>query len=541
MSILKDFYKQKIERRLTRHLNNGRIFHMAVRIARATPEPKDTRPVAFFKASSGLDDLSWNSAFHLLTSWGLRLQGIPVRYFACYRGMSRCVMGTNREDPSQTPPCRSCIYQARTLYKGGQVHWFGFERSPELEAALETLSLAELASFQWKNIPLGELVLPGLRWILRRHNLIDNDATRFFMREYMLSAFNIAQRFEHFLDTTDPQVVVVFNGQFYPEATAKWVAHRRGLRVITHEVGLMPMTGFFTPGEATIYPIDIPQDFEMNAEQDTRLDEYLQNRFKGNFSMAGIQFWPDMKGLDEGFLQKAANFRQIVPVFTNVIFDTSQPHANTVFADMFAWLDLLLETAKARPETLFVIRAHPDEMRIGKESQESVAGWVESRRATDLPNIIFVGPGEFLSSYELIQRSKFVLIYNSTIGLEASILGAAVLCAGKARFTQYPTVFFPISIPEYRATLEQFLAADKIDVPDDFRRHSRRFLYYQLFRTSLPFGDFLERGILPVNARLKMFRPEDLLASPAIQTVTKGLLKDGDFLLEETGAGSVKK
>ena len=78
-------------------------------------------------------------------------------------------------------------------------------------------------------------------------------------------------------------------------------------------------------------------------------------------------------------------------------------------------------------------------------------------------------------------------------------------------------------------------------MPDDFRRHSRRFLYYQLFRTSLPFGDFLERGIQPVNARLKMFRPEDLLASPAIQTVTKGLLKDGDFLLEETSAGSVKK
>lgn len=541
MSILKDFYKQKIERRLTRHLNNGRIFHMAVRIARAAPTPKDTRPVAFFKASSGLDDLSWNSAFHLLTSWGLRLQGIPVRYFACYRGMSRCVMGTNREDPSQTPPCRSCIYQARTLYKGGQVHWFGFERSTELESALESLPLAELAVFQWKNIPLGELVLPGLRWILRRHNLIDDDATRFFMREYMLSAFNIAQRFEHFLDATDPQVVVVFNGQFYPEATAKWVAHRRGLRVITHEVGLMPMTGFFTPGEATIYPIDIPQDFEMNAEQDARLDEYLQNRFKGNFSMAGIQFWPDMKGLDEGFLQKAANFKQIVPVFTNVIFDTSQPHANTVFADMFAWLDLLLETAKAHPETLFVIRAHPDEMRVGKESQESVADWVESRRATELPNLVFVPPGEFLSSYELIQRSKFVLIYNSTIGLEASILGAAVLCAGKARFTQYPTVFFPTSIPDYRATLEQFLAADKIDAPDDFRRHSRRFLYYQLFRTSLPFGDFLERGILPVNARLKMFRPEDLLASPAIQTVSKGLLKDGDFLLEEMGSGSVKK
>jgi hypothetical protein len=571
---VKNLFFLGLRRRVVRLLNNWRIYRMALRVTRAAPAPRDMRPIAFFKASSGLDDLSWNSAFHLLTSWGLRLQGIPVAYFACDRGMSRCVLGTNRSDPAQMPPCRSCVFQAKTLYTGlessglplgrreqaGSLHsvtWFTFERNAELENALKNLSLAELMAFEWPfpadkmasgldtplrgystlgmTIPLGPLCLPGLRWILRRHNLIDDDATSFFFREYMLSAFNLAGRFERFLEQTNPQAVVVFNGQFYPEATAKWVAQQRGLRVITHEVGLMPMTGFFTDGEATIYPIDIPEAFEMNEAQNARLDAYLQNRFQGNFSMAGIKFWPDMRGLDEAFLQKAANFKQIIPVFTNVIFDTSQPHANTVFTDMFIWLDLVLETACAHPETLFVIRAHPDETRPGKESQESVAEWVGKRRAADLPNLVFVPPHEYLSSYELIARAKFVMIYNSTIGLEASIMGAAVLSAGKARFTQYPTVFFPQSVDEYRITLENFLKADKIDIPAEFRRHSRRFLYYQLFRTSLPFGEFLERGVLPVNARLKWFDPTQLLPenSPALRTVTKGLFEGGDFLLEE--------
>jgi hypothetical protein len=514
---------------------------MALRVARIAPQPREIRPVAFFKASSGLDDLSWNSAFHLLTSWGLRMQGIPVAYFACDHGMSRCVLGTNRDNPAQKPPCWSCVYQARTLYTsakrnketGTQVHWFGFERDPELEKALQNLSLSSLSTFNYKGIPLGELVIPGLRWILRRYHLIDDDATRFFLHEYILSAFNVAESFERFLDSVNPQTVVVFNGQFYPEATAKWVARRRGLRVISHEVGLQPVTGFFTEGESTAYPIHIPESFELNETQNARLDEYLEKRFQGNFSMAGVKFWSAIQGLDEAFLQKAAQFKQIVPVFTNVIFDTSQPHANTVFADMFVWLDLVLDTAKAHPETLFVIRAHPDETRTRKASLETVAGWVENRRAAQEPNIIFVPPYEHLSSYELIQRSKFVLIYNSTIGLEATILGAAVLTAGKARFTQYPTVFFPQSVAGYAGTLEQFLSAETIDVPADFRRNARRFLYYQLFRTSLPFGEFLETGIRTTHARLKWFDPRDLLKSPAIQTVTKDLLENGDFLLDE--------
>lgn len=523
----------RLNRRLIRLLNNWRIYRMALRVTEAAPAARDMRPVAFFKASSGLDDFSWNSAFHLLTSWGLRLQGIPVAYFACDHGMSRCVLGTNRHDPAQLPPCRSCVFQARTLYTGAQAHWFTFERDAELEKALANLQLSELSTFHWQNIPLGALVLPGLRWILRRHNLIDDNATRFFFREYMLSAFNIARRFERFLDSVNPQAVILFNGQFYPEATAKWVAKQRGVRVISHEVGLQPMTGFFTDGESTAYPINIPESFDLNEAQNARLDDYLGKRFQGNFSMAGIKFWPDMQGLDAAFLEKAAGFKQIIPVFTNVIFDTSQPHANTVFTDMFVWLDLVLETARAHPETLFVIRAHPDETRPGKESQESVAEWVEKRRATEAPNVVFVPPHEYLSSYELIARAKFVLIYNSTIGLEASIMGAAVLSAGKARFTQYPSVFFPPSVPEYRATLESFLAAETIDIPAGFRRNARRFLYYQLFRTSLPFGQFLERGILPVNARIKRFEPRQLPQSAALKTVIKGLFEGGDFLLEE--------
>ena len=235
--------------------------------------------------------------------------------------------------------------------------------------------------------------------------------------------------------------------------------------------GLQPATAFFTDGEATAYPIHIPDEFEMNDEQNAKLDAYFAKRFQGDFTMAGIKFWADMKGLDEAFLQKATEFKQIVPIFTNVIFDTSQPHANTVFDDMFDWLDMALDVIRAHPETLFVIRAHPDELRVRKSSRETVAAGSKPAAWTGNQMWSLLLRRETLSSYELIQRSKFVMVYNSTIGLEASIMGAAVLCAGKARFTQYPTVFFPQTVDDVRRKMKEFLEAEKIDIPPEFKRN----------------------------------------------------------------------
>jgi hypothetical protein len=554
--IVREFIKQRVLRGLVRRLNNLKILAMAKRVARHAP-PASGAPVVFFKASTGIDDLSWNSGFHLLASWALRLKGIPVAYFSCNTGMSKCVLGTNRDHPRKEMPCRSCVYQSKTLYAGNNdftcstaagsagmprevaaasgVHWFTFQRDEKLNEAAAGLSVEELMRFVWEQVPLGALCLPGLRWILRIHHLNDDENTRYLLREYISSAWNVARKFSNFLDETSPRAVVVFNGQFFPEAIARFVAQQRGLRVVTHEVGLQPGSAFFTDGEATAYPIHIPEEFELNDEQNAKLDAYLTKRFQGDFTMAGIKFWQGMKGLDGSFLEKARRFKQVVPVFTNVIFDTSQPHANTVFEDMFDWLDMALEIIRAHRETLFVIRAHPDELRVRKSSRETVSAWVEANGVDKEPNVVFVGPREGLSSYELIQKSKFVMVYNSTIGLEASLMGKPVLCAGKARFTQYPTVFFPQTIEEVRSKMQEFLAADSIEVPAEFRRNARRFLCYQLFRTSLPFGKFLEPSVRTTQTRLKSFELGDLAPekSKAIGAIFDGLLNNGGFLLKE--------
>ncbi len=502
-------------------------------------------PVVVFNASTRLSGLSQNAAFSLLTSWSLRLSGTPVVHFVCQRGMAPCVLGTNRQDYHAPPPCDACLAQSKRIYKGAWVEAFEYHADAAIASQLHGLSVEELVNYAAPSplsgrdtaIPLGALVLPSIRWALRRHTLPDDEPTRYLLRAYMLSAYNVARQFGALLERVQPQAVLVFNGVMYPEAAARWACRQLGVRSLAHEVGYQQFSVFITEDDPTAYPIEIPGNFELSPQQNVRLDAYLEQRFQGRFSMAGIQFWPEMRSLEPSFLEKAGKFRQIVPVFTNVIYDTSQIHANVVFPDMFAWLDLVLELVRANPDTLFVIRAHPDEMRPGsaKQSRESVRDWVLQNRVNQLPNVVFIDSQEYVSSYELIQRSKFVMVYNSSIGLEAALLGKAVLCGGKARYTQIPIVYLPKNPSEYRLQAQEFLRAGEVGAPPEFQANARRFLYFQLYRASLPLDGFLESGRRMGFVRLRQFPWQALLPqnSPPLRVITEGILEGKPFLMPE--------
>jgi len=530
-----DFFtrvKRRIAREIALQTNRWRA-NKLTRAIRSSVSQKEQKPIVIFNASTRLSGLSQNAGFSLLTSLGLRADGVPVIHFVCERGLVPCVLGTNRDRPSDLPPCAECVRTSRYLYKDTKVYWFSQKSYPELADQLDGLSLETLLDFEYLHVPLGKLILPSMRWILRRHHLVDDADTRFLARAYIQSAWNVYTEFSNLLASHTPQAVVVFNGMFYPEAMARFAAQERDVPVFSHEVGMLPYSAFFTDKEATAYPVAVDSDFQLDQEQNERLNQYLSNRFQGNFQTAGVQFWPEMKGLDSELSQKLAGHQALVPIFTNVIFDTSQAHANTLFEHMFTWLDLVVDKIKQHPGILFIIRAHPDEVRPGKESLESVSDWFERKELSTLQNLLFIPPDEFISSYDLIQRAKFVMVYNSTIGLEASIMGKPVLCAGKARYTQIPTVFFPGSVSEYERTLENFLSTQAIDQPAEFTQNARRVLYSQLYRASIPFDRYLEEdGVWRGYVRLKDFDLSDLKAdqSGVMKVVLDGILAGKPFI-----------
>jgi hypothetical protein len=534
-------FKTRLKIRRDQYINRQRLKGLTRMVSQAEPQPVEgEKPVVVFNASTRLDYTSLNAAYSLLSAWGLRLNGVPVVHFVCQQGMSRCLLGSNEEDHSQTPPCSKCTALSASLYAGADTRPFTYQKDEALAGALADLQTEALESFEFDGLPLGQLVLPSIRWRMRRHHLKNDQATLFLYREFILSAYHIIKEFSALLEETQPQAVIVFNGQMFPEAAARYAASQRGIRVFAHETGMLPFTAFITTGQATARRVFLnEQELSLNPAQDAHLDAYLEQRFSGRFSMGGIKFWQDMQGLGETFEQKAASYKQIVPVFTNVIFDTSQAHANTTYPHMFAWLDDLLDIFKAHPDTLFVLRAHPDELRpqSRKKSKETVRMWAQDRQLSELENVLFIDSQEFISSYDLIRRSKFVIAYNSSIALEAVLLGRLPVCGGWAWYADYPVVVYPSSPQAYRDEIKTYLETEEVLLPEKFTATARALLYYEYYRCSIPFEDFLKAHSLRGFTMFEQVSIQDFkpTRAPAVAALLEGLRQElpseGDLVL----------
>jgi hypothetical protein len=94
--------------KLTRaHQKSDQRTRRIAELAEAQAPKPEGAPLVFFNASTRLSGMSLNAAFSLLSAWSLRLQGTPVVNFVCQRGMTQCVLGTDRAEPPRLLPARA--------------------------------------------------------------------------------------------------------------------------------------------------------------------------------------------------------------------------------------------------------------------------------------------------------------------------------------------------------------------------------------------------------------------------------------------------
>lgn len=493
-----------------------------------TRQPGARPPVVIVDLARATSRLTCHTATSRLIGWALRLAGQSAIYATCGRAVPQCLFsGANQWLPDVRPPCATCTH-LRTRWYPAHLTYTCTSRMATLTSlarAVETAPLAELLELEWHDLPLGRLCAPSARWLLRRHDLAADPGARALLQRFIMGAASLATSFGELIDEQKPRAFVVYNGAFYGEATVGAVARQHGVPVVSHEIGWVPGRMFISRDDATRYRIPLPEGYAPSGAEDVRFDEYLTRRFRGDFRMGATRFWPEMQTLPPALEARMAGFQNVATVFSNVVFDTSQIYANTVFDGMFAWLDATLGLAAKRPETLFVVRAHPDEFL--KQSLETVATWLEAHPARRLPNVALIPASEYVSSYDLVRSSKLVIVYNSTIGLEAMILGKPVVCGGHTRYLDATAAVHPKTPELYADTIAQYLDAPPVTLDDRERERARRYMHYTYFKACLDLAPWIGTGLMVPDGLLTSSATLRREAAPEMDIIVRGVL-DGE-------------
>jgi hypothetical protein len=166
---------------------------------------------------------------------------------------------------------------------------------------------------------------------------------------------------------------------------------------------------------------------------------------------------------------------------TNVVGDSSILRRDPIFRNQRDWLRQTIEFFRARPEWGLIVRAHPDEARLGGKVVVRM-GEVARELAGDAANVLVIGADDEVSTYALLPGLCGGLVWVSSVGVDMVARGIPVLAAARPKYHGLGLVDEPRTIPEYFSALSRLAGAPVRTTPDQQAR-ARQYL-------SLVFSEF---------------------------------------------------
>jgi hypothetical protein len=470
--------RRPLDRAFLRHVTSlGALERLGASVATAAPPPLGPRVLAL-----SLRGWPAHAGYEAVIAQALRLRGAGVATLSCGGGQPVCELGWARR--AHPRPCDRCAWltDATLGATGLDRHRLGDELAWGRDAR------------RAPHEPPGDgEVDPGaasrvsLAWFLRTSDTAAAPESAAAQRDFAVATAEVARAAGRLLDRERPDVVFALNGLFAAERAICEVARTRGIRVVTYEIAPRAGALVFSQGSpAPEYDNDEAwatlRDQPLLGTEAGAIERLLADRARGVGAHERYFDAPEAR-LDalRARLDLAPGTR-VVSLFTNLTWDSATLEHDIGFASMLDWVQDAAQLAGERDDTTLVIRIHPAERRW--RTREEVIPLLAARFGGRLPdNVRLVDPDEALSTYALVDLSELVLVYTTTVGLEAAARGVPVAVAGR---THYRGRGFTIDL-DGRDDLRAALAARHERLAPEAIELAHRYAYTFFFRCSIPF------------------------------------------------------
>lgn len=367
--------------------------------------------------------------------------------------------------------CRWCNWyrnkMASPLPSGIKIHNFTQYYDESLSVKVDSIplnynSIEEIKELRYKEVQIGYGALSTYVSQTRNLDPLIDDNFKNFFNVYLRAECLLVEILARALEDIKPDLVSLYNGRFFETRPVYDYSKNAGYLVRCYE-NVRPLG--IKKGMSTIFFDNcLPHNIKFNKEfieknwQNSPLSEnekekigrsFFENRRAGK--RAGDVVYT--AGQTAGLLPKDwdAKKRNIV------IFNTAEDEFMAI-GDEYNWLSLfpnqlegikkILELCQEENEICFYLRVHP-----------SLKG-IKYRYHLDLydlekqyNNVKVIPPDSEVSSYVLLDKAEKVIVFGSTIGVEAAYWQRPVILLAEAFYSYLDLCYTPKSILELKETI----------------------------------------------------------------------------------------
>lgn len=322
--------------------------------------------------------------------------------------------------------------------------------------------------------------------------------------------------------------IVIPGGAFQESGLFLELFRKRGVGVITYDSGIrslaLAMNGCAAQNEDIGQIVESIVKKEYKIDIDTAMDvakDILNNRMRAN---------PEIGVVGTGDIIQNITYEESdskgydIVLFTNLEFDTAALGTHDAFEDDYTWIMETIRFILENTEVTIAVRQHPmqKDFKDIKTNEESI-----KKEFAGNERVTFIDYDVKVSSYQLVEKAKAIIVNTSTIGLEAGMLGKMVITDSHAYFCHASFVRYSKTVQNYfqdildvlggkssvsaqarrEAALYYFLTqrcswavTDFTPQPEDYSHWVRK-PYHELFQERI--ADYLEKGIVEMEPLAK--------------------------------------
>jgi hypothetical protein len=360
------------------------------------------------------------------------------------------------------------------------LHVLNYDQFMTLEAfkqsgykAVQFSTIKELKAHQYKSYDNGMATMSSLVSFTRDHQP-DLAKYKKFIESGLLTGAYLYDLFHLVLDKINPDLVIIFNGRFIENRPLLRVCEHRNVDYATHERGGKMKNFLFRvnsiPHSFEAITNEIQKLWNNNAEDREAIGEKFYSKRVKRVEDAWYSFTKNQKygQLPESFERNKG--KKIITIF-NSSLDEYEGLAG--FGPKFYDNDnegilAIADSLKAFPNIKLYMRVHPNLKGIDNTQNRFINERIKAS------NIEVIAPEDSVDSYELVDKSDIIIVFTSTVGVEAAFAGKKVVLLGRAAYESLDCAVIPKSHDE----LMKVLTDDNYVFPEVKRENPLKFGYW---------------------------------------------------------------